>query len=47
MKNKEKKRGKSRENELGSDMMINEFVQFELDFAKHEKKFSCKNRNKK
>ena len=26
--------------------MINEFVEFELDFAKHEEKFTCKNRNK-
>ena len=35
------------ERRLGSDVVINEFVKFELDFAKHEEKFSCKNRKEK
>jgi len=31
------------ERRLGRDVVINEFVEFELDFAEHEEKFSCNN----
>lgn len=46
----EKKRRKDKmeiEIGLGNDVVINEFVELELDFAKHEEKFSCKNRMEK
>lgn len=43
-----KKGGKNERESEGkrSDIVINEFLKFELDFAEREENFACRNRNR-